>query len=132
MNKSASALPAALTYSKAVFAWRDMLVDVMRVGHLRTPMPGITKLDAQAQWEAGQTIPLMITLMVAGVAAVASQLSDAGGVTSTLWVGVFGLCGLAALTRVGRSYHKVFVSALVAEGFSEDEAESAYQARYRD
>jgi hypothetical protein len=132
MSKSTSLFSAGFAYNKAAFAPGDILIDVLRVGHLRTPMPGITKLDAQAQWEAGQTIPLMITLMVAGVAAVASQLSDAGGVTSTLWVGVFGLCGLAALTRVGRSYHKVFVSALVAEGFSEDEAESAYQARYRD
>jgi hypothetical protein len=132
MNKSAPALSAALAYNRAAFTWRDMVVDVVRVGHLRAPMPGTTKLDAQAQWEASQTIPLMITLMAAGVAAVASQLADAGSVTSTFWVAVFGVCGLAALGRVGRSYHKVFVSACVAHGRSAEEAENDYQARYLD
>jgi hypothetical protein len=132
MTKSAPALPAAFAYNKAVFAWRDMLIDIVRIGHLRMPMPSTTKLEAQAQWEASQTIPLMITLMVAGVAAVASQFTTPGGATSTFWVGVFGVCGLAALSRVGRSYHKVFVSALIAEGLGEADAESAYQARYRD
>jgi hypothetical protein len=110
--------------------WRDLLVDLMVVGHLRAPLPCDTKLEAQARWEAAQTIPLLITLLVAGASAVMSQTG--GGSSAPFWIGMFSVCALSAITRVGRSYHKVFVSAHIAKGHSGEEAEAAYQVRYQD
>jgi hypothetical protein len=132
MRHSSPTLPAALAFNGAVFSWRGLFLDVLRVGHLRVPMPATTKLDAQAQWEAKQTIPLMITLMVAGLAAVASQMADVDSWASFLWIGVFAVCGLGALARVGHSYHRVFTKACLQGGMTAFEAEEAYQGRYRD
>jgi hypothetical protein len=89
-----------------------------------------TKLDAQAQWEAVQTIPLLLTLVAAGAAAVLSQLNT--GFSSTIWVAIFGFCALLAVRRVGRTYRQVFIAALMAEGVSADQAEAVYQTRYAD
>jgi hypothetical protein len=89
-----------------------------------------TKLDAQAEWEAGQTIPLLITLALGGSAAVMSQLSN--GLLASLWIGIFGVCAWIAVRRVGCTYHAAFVAALVHEGLSPDEAEALYQRRYAD
>jgi hypothetical protein len=89
-----------------------------------------TKLDAQSEWEAGQTIPLLITLACGGGAAVLSQLSN--GVLASLWVCVFGVCAWIAVRRVGCTYQAAFVAALVHEGLSHDEAEAVYQKRYAD
>jgi hypothetical protein len=130
MTKSARALPAAFAYCNAVFAWGDILTDVVRVGHLRAPMPGATKLDAQAEWEAGQTIPLLITLACCGGAAVMSQLNN--GLLASLWVGVFGVCAWFAVRRVGCTYQAAFVAALEHEGLSPEDAEAVYQSRYGD
>lgn len=132
MRQSSPTFPAAFAFNSAVLSWRRLFLDVVHVGHLRTPMPAITKLDAQAQWEASQTIPLMITLMVAGVAAVASQMTGVDSWASIMWIVVFAVCGLGALVRVGHSYHRVFTKACLQNGMTAHEAEEAYQGRYRD
>lgn len=89
-----------------------------------------TKLDAQAQWEAAQALPLLVTLLIAAAAAILSQLSS--GLTSTIWVAVFGFVGLVAVRQVNRTYRQAFLSALIAEGVSPDQAEEVYQKRYAD
>jgi hypothetical protein len=112
--------------------WRDVLVDVVIGGRLRAPIACDTKLEAQAQWEAGQTMPLLVTLLLAGASAVLSQIGFDGAAGSPMWIGVFGICAVSAFARVSRNYQKAFVAALVAKGLCKEEAEAAYQARYHD
>jgi hypothetical protein len=112
--------------------WHTLLMDLIKVGHLRAPIEANTKLDAQAQWEASQTLSLLVTLLVAGFAAVMSQVGGDGQASSPVWVALFGICALSALTRVGRSYRQAYVRACVTNGIDVDSAEDAYQNRYAD
>jgi hypothetical protein len=112
--------------------FRHILVDLIKVGHVRAPIAAETKLDAQAQWEANQTLPLLITLLVAGVAAVMSQMGSASQSGASIWIVAFGLCAASALARVGTSYHDAFVRALMAQGLDQASAEADFQSRYAD
>jgi hypothetical protein len=112
--------------------WRSLLVGLIKVGHLPAPLEADTKLEAQAQWEANQTLPLLITLLIAGISAVLSQMVAVGQNGSLIWIALFGACALSAVTRVGRSYRQAFVRAHIVAGLDADSAEALYQGRYAD
>lgn len=99
-------------------------------GAFRGPLNVATKLDAQAQWEAMQTLPLIMTLLAGGIAAIMSQLT--AGDSTYICIGGFGLSAMAALRLVFRSYRAVFIDALVSGGLTREQAEAQYQARYND
>jgi hypothetical protein len=108
------------------------LVALARLGTYQGPLVADTKLAAQGQWEASQTLPLLATLVVAGASAVLSQIGLDGGPGSPVGIAVFGVCLVLVVKRVGRSYRDVFIGAEMANGLSRDEAEADYQSRYAD